>query len=50
MHVGVEELHIDNVPRVARLNNGRSAGKPLPSDCTGGVKRTLVIDSVDLNP
>jgi misacylated tRNA(Ala) deacylase len=49
MRVGVEELHIDNLPRVAGLENGRSAGKPLPSDCTGGVKRTLVIDGVDLS-
>jgi misacylated tRNA(Ala) deacylase len=49
MHVEVE-LHVDNVPRVARFENGRSAGKPLPSDYTGDVKRTLVIDGVDRNP
>ena len=50
MHAEVEELHVDNVPGVARLENGRSAGKPLPSDSMGDVKRTLVIDGLDRNP
>ena len=50
MHVEVEERHVDNVPRVSRFENGGSAGKPLPSDYTGDVKRTLVIDGVDRNP
>jgi len=50
VHVEVEELHIDNIPGVAKLENGRSAGKALPSDYTGGVKRTIVIDGVDRNP
>jgi len=50
VYVEVEELHSDNVPRVARLENGRSAGKTLPTDYTGGVKRTVVIDGVDRNP
>jgi len=50
VYVEVEELHPDNVPEVARLDDGRSAGKGLPSDYTGGVKRTVVIDGVDRNP
>ena len=50
VYVEVEELHLDNVPGVARLEDGRSAGKGLPSDYTGGVKRTVVIDGVDRNP
>jgi misacylated tRNA(Ala) deacylase len=50
VHIEVEELHIDNVPGVFKLENGRSAGKALPSDYTGGVKRTVVIDGVDRNP
>jgi len=50
VHVEVEELHSDNVPGVAKLENGRSVGKTLPSDYTGGVKRTVVIDGVDRNP
>jgi misacylated tRNA(Ala) deacylase len=29
VHVKVEELHVDNIPEVARLGNGRPAGKPL---------------------
>jgi misacylated tRNA(Ala) deacylase len=50
MHVEVEELHVDNVPGAARLENWASAGRTLPSDYTGGVKRTAVIDGVDRNP
>ena len=50
VHVEVEELHINNTPDVVKLENGRSAGKALPSDYTGGVKRTVVIDGVDRNP
>jgi F420-0:gamma-glutamyl ligase len=29
VHVKVEELHVDNIAGVARLVNGRPAGKPL---------------------
>ena len=36
MYVEVEELHVDNIPRVAGLENERSEGKPLPSDYAGG--------------
>ena len=50
VHVEVEELHPDNVPGVPKLENGKSAGKALPSDYTGGVKRTVVIEGVDRNP
>lgn len=50
VHVEVEELSSTNLPGVARLENGRSAGKALPSDYTGGVKRTIVIEGVDRNP
>lgn len=50
VYVEVEELHANNVPGVARLENGRSAGKALPSNYTGGVKRTVIIDGVDRNP
>ena len=50
VHVEVEELHADSVPGVAKLEIGRSAGKALPSDYTGGVRRTIVIDGVDRNP
>lgn len=50
VHIEVEELHVDNTPGVTRLDNGRSVGKALPSDYTGGVKRTVVIDGVDRNP
>lgn len=50
VYVEVEELHTENAPEVAKLENGRSAGKALPSDYTGGVKRTVVIDGVDRNP
>ena len=50
VHIEVEELHVDNVPGVTKLENGRTAGKALPSDYTGGVKRTVVIDGVDRNP
>jgi hypothetical protein len=51
MHVEAEELHVDDASRVARLENWTSAGKALPPDYTGGVKRiTVVIYGVDRNP
>lgn len=50
VHVEVEELHADNVPEVAKLENGKAGRKAFPSDYTGGVKRTIVIDGVDRNP
>ena len=50
VHVEVEELDHVNVPSVAKLESGRSVGKALPTDYTGGVKRTIIIDGVDRNP
>ncbi|KAI0921665.1 hypothetical protein AcW1_004427 [Taiwanofungus camphoratus] len=47
VHVEVEELDREKVPGVTKLENGRSAGKDLPADYTGGVKRTVIIDGVD---
>lgn len=50
VHVEVEPLEEDNRPGVATLEGGRTVGKALPQDYTGGVKRTVVIDGVDRNP
>ena len=49
VHVEVEETHLENVPGIAKLENKRPAGRTLPSDYTGDVKRTVVIDGVDRN-
>ncbi|EJD01246.1 alanyl-tRNA synthetase domain-containing protein [Fomitiporia mediterranea MF3/22] len=50
VHVEVEPLDSENHPGVVTLKSGRSVGKALPSDYTGGVKRTIIIDGVDRNP
>ena len=50
VHVEVEELRSKTAPGVAKLENGRFAGKALPPEYTGDVKRTVVIDGVDRNP
>ncbi|KAH8106013.1 hypothetical protein BXZ70DRAFT_886899 [Cristinia sonorae] len=50
VHVEVEELEQEFVPDVAKTETGRSVGKSLPADYTGGVKRTVIIDRVDRNP
>lgn len=52
VHVEVEELDsTDEKSRVTpKLENGRSVGKGLPEDYTGGVKRVVVIQGVDRNP
>ena len=53
VHVEVQELdrHTDlESQSVPKLKNGRSVGKALPEDYTGGVKRVVVIDGVDRNP
>jgi misacylated tRNA(Ala) deacylase len=50
VHVEVEELNKLNEARVVTLGNGRSVGKALPDDYTGGIKRVVVIDGVDRNP
>lgn len=50
VHVEVEPLDAGNRPGVTTLESGRSVGKALPQDYTGGVKRVVVIDGVDRNP
>jgi len=50
VYVEVEELHPNNIPRVARLDNGRSAGKGCPSDYMNSIRRTVAINGVDHNP
>lgn len=50
VHVEVEELDRSQEKGVATLETGRSVGKALPDDYTGGVKRVVVIDGVDRNP
>ncbi|KAF9452507.1 ThrRS/AlaRS common domain-containing protein [Macrolepiota fuliginosa MF-IS2] len=53
VHVEVQELdrETDSVSQsVPKLENGRTVGKALPEDYTGGVKRVVVIDGVDRNP
>jgi len=50
VHVEVEPLGEDNRPGVATVASGRTVGKALPQDYTGGVKRTVIIDGVDRNP
>ncbi|KAF8974311.1 hypothetical protein BDZ97DRAFT_1935250 [Flammula alnicola] len=52
VHVEVEELDPvqEQANTVPKLESGRSVGKALPEDYTGGVKRVVVIDGVDRNP
>ncbi|KAG6861001.1 hypothetical protein C0995_005021 [Termitomyces sp. Mi166 len=50
VHVEVEELDRTQEKPTAVLDSGRAAGKGLPDDYTGGVKRVVVIDGVDRNP
>ena len=52
VHVEVEELDVaqEQAKTVPKLESGRSVGKALPEDYTGGVKRVVVIDGVDRNP
>ncbi|KAJ3723012.1 alanyl-tRNA synthetase domain-containing protein [Lentinula raphanica] len=50
VHTEVEELDRDKKYVPAVLESGRSVGKALPSDYTGGVNRVVVIDGVDRNP
>jgi misacylated tRNA(Ala) deacylase len=54
VHVEVSEFEretYEDVP-VVEVGNGKSraAGKGVPQDYTGGVKRVIVIDGVDSNP
>lgn len=50
IHVEVAELEEQEREPVSKLESGRSVGKALPEDYTGGVKRVVVIDGVDRNP
>jgi len=50
IHVEVEELNRGQETDVPKLESGRSVGRGLPDDYTGGVKRVVVIDGVDRNP
>ena len=52
VHVEVQELDqvLEQSKEQPKLENGRSIGKALPADYTGGVKRVVVIDGVDRNP
>jgi misacylated tRNA(Ala) deacylase len=54
VHVEVEELLIDSTDEqlkiTPKLESGRSVGKGLPEDYTGGVKRNVIIQGVDRNP
>ncbi|KAF9075882.1 ThrRS/AlaRS common domain-containing protein [Rhodocollybia butyracea] len=50
VHTEVEELDREKSKDPVVLESGRSIGKGLPSDYTGGVNRVVVIDGVDRNP
>ncbi|KAG5639013.1 hypothetical protein H0H81_007921 [Sphagnurus paluster] len=50
VHVEVEELNPVQEKPVPTLDSGRTVGRGLPDDYTGGVKRVVVIDGVDRNP
>jgi misacylated tRNA(Ala) deacylase len=54
VHVEVEEFERENYEGVAVVDVGggksRAAGKGVPQDYTGGVKRVIVIEGVDSNP
>jgi hypothetical protein len=50
VHIEVEELDRASDVATRVLESGRSVGKGLPEDYTGGVKRTVIIDGVDRNP
>lgn len=50
IYVEVEPLDEENRPGLATVASGRTVGKALPADYTGGVKRTVIIEGVDRNP
>ncbi|KAI0796846.1 Threonyl/alanyl tRNA synthetase [Abortiporus biennis] len=50
VHIEVEELDKGKEKKVETTESGRSIGKGLPEDYTGGVHRVVVIDGVDRNP
>ncbi|KAJ7047418.1 ThrRS/AlaRS common domain-containing protein [Mycena alexandri] len=50
IHVEVEELDPQSIKPAEKLESGRTVGRGLPEDYTGGVNRVVVIDGVDRNP
>jgi len=50
VHVEVQEMDDQPQPAVPVLESGRAVGKGVPTDYTGGILRTVVIDGVDRNP
>jgi misacylated tRNA(Ala) deacylase len=50
VHIEVEELDRDQEKDAPIHQSGRTVGRGLPQDYTGGVKRVVVIDGVDRNP
>lgn len=50
VHVEVQEMDDKPQPAVPVLESGRAVGKGVPTDYTGGIMRTVIIDGVDRNP
>ncbi|OAX33929.1 ThrRS/AlaRS common domain-containing protein [Rhizopogon vinicolor AM-OR11-026] len=50
VHVEVQEMDDQPPPVVPVLESGRAVGKGVPTDYTGGILRTVIIDGVDRNP
>ncbi|KAJ7591114.1 ThrRS/AlaRS common domain-containing protein [Mycena floridula] len=50
VHVEVEALDLTQSEPAPKLEGGRSVGRGLPEDYSGGVKRIVIIDNVDRNP
>lgn len=50
VHVEVQEMDDKPQPAVPVLESGRAVGKGVPTDYTGGILRTVIIDGVDRNP
>ncbi|CAK5275675.1 unnamed protein product [Mycena citricolor] len=50
LHVEVDELDAKSKKPAEKLESGRSVGRGLPDDYTGGVHRVVVIEDLDRNP
>lgn len=50
VHVEVQEMNDQSSLAVPVSESGRAVGKGVPTDYTGGILRTVVIDGVDRNP
>ncbi|KAF5393568.1 hypothetical protein D9757_000068 [Collybiopsis confluens] len=50
VYTEVEELDENKKAEPATLESGRSVGRGLPTDYTGGIHRVVIIDGVDRNP